>query len=469
MSTTHDHRQSHADSITAPQINFEAEHDPGVSRRASNAQLGAIQMKIGGQASEGVHDAAARGVSSPETAMPFADKIQQSFGEQHDISNIRAHVGGDSAKSMGANAYATGNHVVFDRSPDLHTAAHEAAHVVQQAKGVNLYGGVGEAGDSYEKHADAVADRVVSGQSASDLLGTSPSHVAGGSNAVQRKEASDTSNSEAHDRADASSGDAFSLKVDLLAVRMRSATHRIDELRMSPSNSEAGIYPAIQMINDEIDHVTGSAEDLFRAASLTKSQSGAVKSVQHTDLAILVGSWGAFRDAVNRARNWGAKDGIEANPDRIHYWLNSTLGMFDMSLENSAPIFKNERIDDKSVEDLENEDIAASIGAIHACAAAVKKNYTSSSDDEIKGDVYKLLQAVHEVKELITTTGIATRIKGTSGLKKALAEIYDIERELQTKEPGLAKSFESSTLHYDLRVLGDFVKTHKPLKAYQAK
>src|SRR4051812_18675078 len=175
MSTTHDHRQSHADSITAPQVNFEAEHDPAVSRRASNAQLGAIQMKIGGQASEGVHDAAARGVSSPETAMPFADKIQQSFGAQHDVSNIRAHVGGDSAKSMGANAFATGNHVVFDKSPDLHTAAHEAAHVVQQAKGVNLYGGVGEAGDSYEKHADAVADRVVAGKSASDLLGSGPS------------------------------------------------------------------------------------------------------------------------------------------------------------------------------------------------------------------------------------------------------------------------------------------------------
>jgi hypothetical protein len=79
---------------------------------------------------------------------------------------------------MGASAYATGNHVVFDRPPDLHTAAHEAAHVVQQAQGVNLYGGVGEVGDAYERHADAVADRVVAGQSAADLLGASPTQVA---------------------------------------------------------------------------------------------------------------------------------------------------------------------------------------------------------------------------------------------------------------------------------------------------
>jgi hypothetical protein len=49
---------------------------------------------------------------------------------------------------------------------------------------VNLYGGVGEAGDSYERHADAVADRVVAGQSAADLLG--PAATGATSRAVQR-------------------------------------------------------------------------------------------------------------------------------------------------------------------------------------------------------------------------------------------------------------------------------------------
>ena len=71
---------------------------------------------------------------------------------------------------MGANAYATGDHVVLGRGADLHTVAHEAAHVVQQRGGVQLKGGVGAVGDAYERHADAAADRVVAGQSAEDLL-----------------------------------------------------------------------------------------------------------------------------------------------------------------------------------------------------------------------------------------------------------------------------------------------------------
>ncbi|HZJ68368.1 MAG TPA: hypothetical protein VFD36_32930, partial [Kofleriaceae bacterium] len=67
--------------------------------------------------------------------------------------------------------YATGSTVAFaSPSPSLHTAAHEAAHVVQQRGGVQLAGGVGQAGDAYERHADAVADRVVAGASAEDLL-----------------------------------------------------------------------------------------------------------------------------------------------------------------------------------------------------------------------------------------------------------------------------------------------------------
>jgi hypothetical protein len=63
--------------------------------------------------------------------LPFADQIQASFGPDHDVSKVRAHVGSDAASAMGATAFATDDHVVFDREPDLHTAAHEAAHVVQ--------------------------------------------------------------------------------------------------------------------------------------------------------------------------------------------------------------------------------------------------------------------------------------------------------------------------------------------------
>jgi len=86
---------------------------------------------------------------------------------------VKSFVGGaaESASArMGAEAFATGNAVGFSKAPDLHTAAHEAAHVVQQRGEVQLKGGVGEEGDAHEQHADQVADAVVAGKSAEPLL-----------------------------------------------------------------------------------------------------------------------------------------------------------------------------------------------------------------------------------------------------------------------------------------------------------
>lgn len=141
-----------------------------------------VQHK-GGEDSASVHEAAAQGTASGGGPMPFAAQIQRSFGS-HDVSGVQAHTGGDAAKAskaMGADAYATGNHVAFGKSPDLHTAAHEAAHVVQQKAGVSLSGGVGKSGDAYEQHADAVADAVVQGQSAEPIL----DKMAGGGGGAQ--------------------------------------------------------------------------------------------------------------------------------------------------------------------------------------------------------------------------------------------------------------------------------------------
>jgi hypothetical protein len=89
---------------------------------------------------------------------------------------------------MGAEAFAAGDHVAFAGSPSLHTAAHEAAHVVQQRGGVQLKGGVGESGDVYEKQADAVADAVVAGKSAEGLLGAPAAASTSADASVQRKE-----------------------------------------------------------------------------------------------------------------------------------------------------------------------------------------------------------------------------------------------------------------------------------------
>jgi hypothetical protein len=90
-----------------------------------------------------VHAAAARGVATPSSPLPFGHRIQRLFGH-HDLSSVQAHSGPDaeaSVRDMGAEAYATGNHVVLGEGADLFTVAHEAAHVVQQRAGVHLSGG----------------------------------------------------------------------------------------------------------------------------------------------------------------------------------------------------------------------------------------------------------------------------------------------------------------------------------------
>jgi len=144
---------------------------------AAAARAEPVQRKGGGDSAD-VHAQADAGTAGSGGPLPYLDRIQQSFG-RHDVSGVRAHTDGAAAgasAAMGARAYARGNDVAFGGSPDLHTAAHEAAHVVQQRAGVHLKGGVGEAGDRYERHADAVADTVVAGGSAEALLSSIAPH-----------------------------------------------------------------------------------------------------------------------------------------------------------------------------------------------------------------------------------------------------------------------------------------------------
>jgi hypothetical protein len=140
-------------------------------------------QRAGGSAESAtaVKQAAAEGVSGSGGSLPYLETIERSFGG-HDVGSIRAHIGGAAARAnetIGSRAYASGHDIAFKSAPDLHTVAHEAAHVVQQRSGVSLPNGVGQVGDAYEKHADAVADRVVSGRSAAALLseGGSPTQA----------------------------------------------------------------------------------------------------------------------------------------------------------------------------------------------------------------------------------------------------------------------------------------------------
>lgn len=188
----HASRQSRGSA--APSMARDGTFTPGKRTQVEELQASSapVQRRVNGPAQGDVHTAAARGTQTPATSLPFVDQIQTLFGPRHDVTGIKAHVGGaatDAAAGMGAAAYATGNHAVFAGAPDLHTAAHEAAHVIQQRAGVQLAGGVGDAGDRYERHADQVADRVVRGESAAEVLDTmsGPAAQAPGGGMVQHK------------------------------------------------------------------------------------------------------------------------------------------------------------------------------------------------------------------------------------------------------------------------------------------
>lgn len=146
---------------------------PRVGESFVESIVGPVQREGAGETPDrDVHDAASAGISGSAQQLPHLDTIQASFGA-HDVSGVKAHsdeAASAAASSMGATAFATGDHVAFVGALDLHTAAHEAAHVVQQRAGVHLKGGVGQEGDEHEQHADAVADAVVCGQSAEPLL-----------------------------------------------------------------------------------------------------------------------------------------------------------------------------------------------------------------------------------------------------------------------------------------------------------
>jgi len=160
------------------------------NRAAASFGLESVQASGGELGGGDPHAAADRGLSGSATALPFLPTIQASFG-RYDISGVEAHTGGaarEACDELGAGAFARGHQIAFGGAPDLHTAAHEAAHVVQQQAGVQLAGGVGREGDPYERHADAVADAVVTGVSAESLLAQmAPSRMSAGSRAIQRR------------------------------------------------------------------------------------------------------------------------------------------------------------------------------------------------------------------------------------------------------------------------------------------
>lgn len=301
-------RSADGKSVGAADIDVDAEHDPEVSRRASNAGLRREVQKKGpdGMSEEQVHAAAARGAGSPSQQLPFMDRIQQSFG-QHDVSGIQAHVDGGSTRAMGAEAYASGNHVVFGQQPDLHTAAHEAAHVVQQAQGVNLKGGVGAEGDAYERAADAVADQVVAGKPAGHLLGP----VAGGGGAsgqaVQRKPAAKAVNpSAAHTMSDQTSMASVQSALVHLAKEFNSWQPQLISARGMDAKGAAGVGPAQNIVTGIFDNAKNDAE---RVSELIATADKDTRRFLSPDVKKVLGAFPHFYNQMKMTGNWLENNG----------------------------------------------------------------------------------------------------------------------------------------------------------------
>jgi hypothetical protein len=121
--------------------------------------------------------------SSGQPLEPAAREIMESrLG--HDFSQVRMHTdesAAKSAQSLNARAYTAGDNIVFGpglyqprSAPGQRLLAHELTHIVQQRAGVDLPAGMGQEGDRYERHADAVAQRVTSPGTAHELLASYP-------------------------------------------------------------------------------------------------------------------------------------------------------------------------------------------------------------------------------------------------------------------------------------------------------
>ena len=193
-----DHDQTHTPTRAAGKSSAVARRyavvGPG-ERQASPPVVAALPRQSKGTESSDAWIGAALGtsLSAPQQEFPHKERIEASFGRAVPGT---AHVGAsETCNDLGAEAYAGGGAAVFrDESPSLHTAAHEAAHLVQQRGGIQLKGAFGQSGDEYERHADNVADLVAAGRSSAHLL--APFAIGGGgSGAVQFKGQSKSTNS----------------------------------------------------------------------------------------------------------------------------------------------------------------------------------------------------------------------------------------------------------------------------------
>lgn len=464
-------------------VDVDAEHDPKVSRRASNVGLAreAVQMKAGGQGKERAHEAAARGVQSPSTALPHRDAIQRSFGA-HDVSQVKAHVGDGSATAMGAEAYATGNDVVFDKNPDLHTAAHEAAHVVQQAQGVNLQGGVGKAGDAHEQTADAVADRVVQGKSAEDLLGT-PTNASPPGGAIQQQPRTQAD-------ADTALIAAIQAHVKLSAARMYAASAKVVDALKMPTGGDAGTGPMLTRIaaeiagvNDDLDNLNA---EISRAPSLLQGVSlnvelGAIHGAFHAAWAPALGKvYGFTHDKDQKLLAFA--EGTNLNVTATQKKMKSIFNAAGVDESTVTPVYAARVPEGTTDSEQREKDLTAAemqalsdgVGSVQVSLDLIHADLHSSISDQSK----EALDLTVSVEQLVSVLGpidpshIGKMVKLPAVIKQVealQAEIMKMKDAGEDKGKALAPKIGTNTplsvnlsrLHAKMREISTVQKAHK--------
>jgi peptidoglycan hydrolase-like protein with peptidoglycan-binding domain len=153
---------------------------PGKITLTEQLRFKAPQATTPGTTEEAV---ASQGVGGPAAPFPHGSQIEALFGRPLAASAHTDDSARHASAQLGAEGFAFRGQVGFaSESPSLFVAAHEAAHTMQDADTVQRHAG-GAGGDAYEAHADAVATRVVNGESAADLIG-----AGGGASGVRRFE-----------------------------------------------------------------------------------------------------------------------------------------------------------------------------------------------------------------------------------------------------------------------------------------
>jgi hypothetical protein len=168
------------------QLDFIPSHSPPDPDEQITRFFGGVGGALGSD--RDTAHAAEAGRQSQTTELPYRSQLESSFGV--DLGHVHSHSGAGASRAcqaLGAEAYASGNDVVFgSANPSLPVVAHEVAHTFQQAgngPAVRRYGGVGAPGDSFEQQADMVAAAVVAG----DRVDVG-SLARGGAPGIQRRE-----------------------------------------------------------------------------------------------------------------------------------------------------------------------------------------------------------------------------------------------------------------------------------------